>query len=908
MTNPSITPWANGTTIYTVTGSSFAAVDIRLSDLANSPASVTLTAPAGATVHAIRDPGAWNAAETALLTGGAWVGGPLLLGGQWNLQLMPGGAVTDPATITLDDPDGTNPTGTLRLIFRNLAGAAASVEKSGGFQSIDRVLADPSISSKQVTSVQPVKELDNVTIGAMVEATQSVNPGAMPPLSALPPIVSIWSPDPANPAAVGSFMSPGATASFTAPAAYANLNLNFLLKSAYDLDGGGLGSMTNPANQDVLQVTVNTVTHGMVLVLDRSGSMGSNFGPGVTRWDAAVRAGHAWLDLFRAFRPGNLHKAGIVTFEHDTCGWTPATAADVTLRDPTTGAPAMSMSSLSGFGDVAQLNLGNFDSCTPIGDALIKAWEAIGAGLLAGSGGKKASVLLLTDGYENSGRVTIAANQGAAATTFAADRATPAHAFANGLIGNRLFTLAIGQQVDQARLNNLGAGFYQMTNDATQMLPAFAQMIGAVLDAQPAMPLAGVTDPGNPPNALYYPASAGEQNVAFLVPWSSATDDLSVGWRQQGSVGVFTTVNPAGAGVQYYQRQTHGLLVANIQTVTGGSLATEWRVQHIAGGVAQPLTDQQVSCIVDLVVKAEPSFDKPQYFIGEPIKLSCRISHGGSLVTGASIGIDVARPGEGLGTFLSTHAARYKDMKEPPTSQSKDPPKDKGLMHATLLKLLGMDDLPVVTPPDFKLYDDGAHGDGAADDGDYAETFTDTVKEGTYTFRYRIEGTLPDGSRYSRLFVRSTWVGVKPDPGHLGAVWTVLANPPQGMIGNLLTFTPKTKSGEYLGPFQTDVIKLSVAGGSFDGPLVDNIDGSYSQRVVYRDGRGPIVSIEIQGVAMDPTGPWFDGSSLLGGGGGDAIVSAIATVLRRFLNPFGCALLLIVLVLLLIWLVLIHLH
>ncbi|HEX8573135.1 MAG TPA: vWA domain-containing protein [Allosphingosinicella sp.] len=886
MPNPTITPWGGATTTYTVNGSSFAAVDIRLSDIENSPASLILTAPNGATVHAIRDPGAWSDAGTALLTGGAWVGGPLLLGGQWNVQITPGGAVTDPATIIFDDPDGTNPTGTLRLVFRGLTGQL-TIEKAGGIQSIDRVLANPSILNAGVTSVLPVKELDAVTLGATTQATQSFNPMPSPALSALPPIVSAWNPQPANPAAVGNFMSAGNTASFDAPAAYSNLVLNFRLRSVHDLDGTGLASMTNPGNEEILPVTVNTVTHGMVLVLDRSGSMGSNFGPGVSRWDAAVRAAHAWLDLFRAFRPGNLHKAGIVTFEHDTCGWTPATATDVTLRDPSSGAVAMSMSALSGFGDVAQLNLGNVDSCTPIGDALIKAWEAIGSGLLGGSGGKKASVLLLTDGYENSGRVTIAANQGAAATTFAIDRATSGHAFANNLIGNRLFTLAVGQQVDQQRLNNLGAGFYHMSTDATQMLPAFVQMIGSVLEAQEAMPIVVGNDPDNPTNALYYPASAGEQQIAFLVPWDSATDELSVGWRV-GSSGAFTAVNPAGSGVQYYQRQGHGLMVASIQTVTGQALATEWRVRHMVGNVAQPLNNAEVSCIIDLMVKAEPSFDKPQYFIGDEIRLNCRISHGGGRVTGATIGIDVARPGEGLGTFLATNAERYKATKEPPTGQSADPPKGKGQMHATLLNIFGMNDLPVVTPPDFKLHDDGAHGDGAADDGDYSGVFTDTVKEGTYTFRYRIEGKLPDGSNYSRMFVRSTWVGVKPDPGLLNAVWKSVEVP--NGVGSLVTFTPKTKSGEYLGPFQSDVIEITVSRGKFDGDLVDNLDGSYSQKVIHEDGRDPIVSIDIQGVRMDPTGPGLGGSGTLGGDGKNCWklwVAACRCTFRAILRALG---------------------
>ena len=863
MPNPTITPWAPGAT-FTVSGSTFIAADIRLSDIANAPISLTVTAPAGATVHVVRDPAGWNTAETELLGAGGWAAGLISLGGAWDVTIAPGGAVTNPATITVADPTGTHPGGTLRLLFRSLAGANAVVEPAGGTLSIDRVIANPSIVNPQVTSGLPVEELDSVTLGATVQATQSVNPAPASPLAALPPIASVWAPEAANPAAVGAFMSAGATASFNAPAAYQALILSFRLSAVYNLDGTGVASLTNPRNEHVLAVTVTTIAHGMVVVLDRSGSMGASFGGGLSRWDAAVRAAHAWLDLFRAFRPGAEHKAGIVTFEHDSCGWTTATNDDVTLRNPASGAAAATMSSLSGFGDAAQLVLGDVQSCTPIGDALVKAFQEMGEGMLAGSGGKKGSVLLLTDGYENSGRVTIAATKGSAVTTFGVERITQPLAFANGLIGDRLFTLAVGSQVDADRLNDLGAGFYQLANKANEILPAFAEMLGDVLDAQPMVPTASVNDPDNPPHSLYFQVLAGEQSVAFLVPWTAAADNLSVGWRTQGSAASFATVNPVAAGVEYFRRQGHGLLVATIATVTGASAATEWRLQHISGGAAQPMTDADALCMIDLVLKAEVAFDKRQYFIGDTIDLSCRISHGGARVTGATIAVDVARPGEGLGTFLATNADQYKRLgHDLPRDIAKagDQFKGKGLMHAALLHILQMDQLPIVLPPTLKLFDDGSHGDGAADDGDYANGFTDTAKEGTYTFRFRIEGALPDGSRFSRLFVRSTWVGVRPDPSLLGVVWLGLEDLPFGIFGHLMTFKPKTASGELLGPFRADVINMSLFGGSFDGDLIDNLDGSYSRRVMYQGGQKPVVSIDIYGEKMEPTGPFVGGGT-----------------------------------------------
>ncbi|HEX4694627.1 vWA domain-containing protein [Sphingomonas sp.] len=851
MPNPTITPWAPGAS-FSISGSTFAAVDVTLSDIANAPATLTLTMPANATIAAYRDPASWSAAGTPILNLGAWVAGPILLDGQWTVTITPGAAATDPANVTIEDQDGSNPNGTLRLIVRNLSGTAM-VEPGGGTLSIDRILADPSITGAQVTSGLPVEELANVMLGATVARTESKNGAAT--LSPPPAIVSGWLPDAANPVAVSGFSSGGSTASFTAPAAYAALNLNFIVTGAYNLDGSGLGSASNPRNTAQLGIAVQTVTHGMLLVLDRSGSMGAAFGAGQTRWTAAVRAAHAWLDLFRALRPNGAHKAGIVTFEHGSCGWKSAAAmGEITLRDPANAAIAGSMMPLTPFGDVAELVLGAPQTCTPIGDALVAGFQAVDAGLNAGSDTKRASVLLLTDGYENSGNVTIAATVGSAAQTFTQVRPGLG---ANALIGDRLFTVAVGQQVDADRLNALGNGFYQMTEDTKQLLPAFAEMIGKVLDAQPVMPVNTIVDPDAAtfPNALYFPMSSGEQKVVFLVPWSDQNDKISVAWRTQGTAASFTAVNP-GAGVSTYRRKGHGVTVIDIPAVTGGTAATEWRMQHQnMNGAAQPMTNDSALCMADLKLKAEVAFDRPQYFIGDPIALSCGLINGGAPVSGATIHLDIARPGEGLGTFLGTNAARFKAMlRELPSDITKSPDhyKDKGLMHAALLHGLQLDRLPEVNAPDPGL------AEGAP--GHYAAAFTDTAKEGTYTFRWRVEGTLPDGSRFTRVIVRSTWVGVRPDPALLGTIW---ASTPSGWT---MTFKPQTASGELLGPFRADTIEMTVAHGSFDGEIVDHLDGSYSRNVLNgADGRQPVVSITIYGTPMNPANPGLDDTKGMAG-------------------------------------------
>jgi hypothetical protein len=433
-----------------------------------------------------------------------------------------------------------------------------------------------------------------------------------------------------------------------------------------------------------------------------------------------------------------------------------------------------------------------------------------------------------------------------------------------------------------------------------------------------------LTDPSPPTNPIYFQIPTGEQRVALLVPWPSATHNLRVAWREQATNAAFTSLagtDPAVVG--YFRRQFHGLMTVDLTVLldSGTPPATDWRIQHVdAGEVAQPLTDADVLCMVDLLTKAEIVFDKPQYFTGDTIRLGCRIRTGGAAVAGATVGVDVARPGEGLGTFLSVNATTFQKlaaagklagervdvpMTHGPTThiprgtsrkqrRNPDPDPPKGVMFRTLLAAHKMDALPVIVPPAFDLHDDGAHGDGAQDDGEYANTFGDTVKEGTYTFRFRIEGTLPDGSRFSRLFVRSTWVGVKPDPAATTVLWTAATGLPPGLSGQVLTVTPMSASGEYLGPFRADVIQLGVTQGTLDGALVDNLDGSYSQRVLWGRGERPVVSVDVNGFPLWPTRPepgrpgGGDGGTGDGPGGGDGEPGDLDDCFRLLCEALRC--------------------
>lgn len=852
MPNPIINPdvWAAATP-FSISNSTYVALDIALADIDAASGQAILTVPAGATVIAIRDPLNWTAPGTTLLSGGVWIAVTALA--DWSLTVTPGVMATDPATLSLSSAT-SGASGRLRLVISGIVGTL-SAEPAGGDLSIDRILATPTILNAQVTAPPlPAHEHDNVAISASVSHSKVENPAPNPIPPAPPPILSAWSPDPANPIAIPSFLSTGASATFTAPPVYAATPVNFTLKAALDLAANAAFDPADPFTIATLgPVSIEMANYGMVLVLDRSGSMGESLGGGMSKWQAATQAAHAWADLFRAFRPGAGHLVGVVTFENNSPGWTLSSPTDVTFRNPSTGAAIagpLPMAPLSGFDNVTTWDLGNDQTSTPIGDGLVKAWTAVGTQLAPGDRG---AVILMTDGYENAGAVTIAATQGAASAKFSDVRV--GLSAANALIGPRLYTLAVGTQVDDDRLNALGP-FVQITNSVDEIKGAFAQWLGEVLHADPAMPQPPLAaDPDAPANALYYRVSTGERVLALLGQWNSVTDALRIGHRPQGSAAAFTLLAP-GAGVTVIKRSTHGLTRVDLTALLGpGAPASEWRLQHVnAASTAQPGLVDRALVMVDLVTKVEVGFTQPHFFVGEPIGLETRIYSAGVAVTDATVLVDSARPGESLGTYLTQNAARYKQRRGDIPRSKTDPGKGKGLMVQGLFRMDNIDNLPILNASGLRLFDDGAHGDGLIDDGFYANVFNDTEKEGTYTFRFRVEGKLADGSQFARVFVRSTWVGLRPDPGQLGAVWTLLTDANVTPARSQLILMPMFRE-EYLGPFRGDAIDLKVYGGTLDGALIDREDGSYQATVIHDKGATPTVSVSIWGQPMAPTMP-----------------------------------------------------
>lgn len=200
-------------------------------------------------------------------------------------------------------------------------------------------------------------------------------------------------------------------------------------------------------------------------------------------------------------------------------------------------------------------------------------------------------------------------------------------------------------------------------------------------------------------------------------------------------------------------------------------------------GVSVPDTGEAyiVSVAVDADVTMAMFFDRDQYHLGEPIKVSVSLSDRVSPITGATVVVEVTPPG-------GSRAAMVNYVDGLRTSPGKKSPLDIP-DFSTWVEFNGdlvPPDSPAVTrsaatrspSTPIVLYDDGLHGDGAANDGVYAAFYTETTVSGSYTFTAYVSGQTNTGEDFTREMEQATYVTsapsnllvVSPSSGDLGTL------------------------------------------------------------------------------------------------------------------------------------------
>jgi Mg-chelatase subunit ChlD len=574
----------------------------------------------------------------------------------------------------------------------------------------------------------------------------------------------------------------------------------------------------------------------LALVLDRSGSMAGD------RWANAVIAAEILASVFVTMR-ASVHpedRLALLVFDDTTCSWHAAPIASSIQ-------PALALSSIAdAANELTSVPFGAPGACTPIGDALLKAVDDFAAAGVAED--PHFTVVLLTDGYENSGTVIVDPNTPQAAGTqrFAVARQAGPRFAVNAAMS--LYTIGFGATVQEDVLDALAVGSggaYAKLTQIDQLREALGQMAAFA---------AGVQCPAVEPAAAgagerVVKIGAGARRIAFsvLVPAAVPGDVVELSYLSAAGgnpVAVAGAVTAFGA---------HVFVAVDVAALFGGDesavAATEWHIVRKNGNSPVPIADGELLAFEDLFIRADVVFDRDRYDTGDPIGLTCRIRAGDDPVLDARVHAELARPGESLGSFLATGGSEYR----PPRPQPPDPNAPKAQMISTLLRRAGRTELPVVTPG--PVFEDGSaelvDADGT---GDYRNRFIDTDTEGSYAWRFTINGRLADGSEFSRLLVVSRWVGVSVDPDAT-RVDVAPLEPDERFERWAVTVYPRDRRGQQLGPFRPADVRFDTDTAAFEvevpesgrgvvyplpdgGVILSRYDGGYTR--VLRSPRGVV--------------------------------------------------------------------
>ncbi len=461
----------------------------------------------------------------------------------------------------------------------------------------------------------------------------------------------------------------------------------------------------------------------------------------------------------------------------------------------------------------------------------------------------------------------------------------------NELLGNnvRVFTIGFGRpaDVDHPLLEGLADGttppdypptgsnfptsqFYDVTTAAFDPLtwdPATALMktylailadaLGLVIGPDPS----GTIPAGGMKN-FEVSLTEHDKRVSFFVGWvTSQPNRLSLTVRSSDGQEVPKTE----PGVSFHQAGTYQVLTVHESFLKqAGKVGSKpWQVVIAGPSQADKEEPYFYTVLMDSALKMRVAFDKPSYATGERMTLTAALTEQDKPVTGLKqVTMTVSGPEEGRGNWFVQHPVGKEELNKVPEQIAKErlSPRQRMARYLTDVKKVPFPSR--TSPVQIRLYDDGSHGDATAGDGVYTGQYDQTAKEGTYAFYVQAAGQTGGGRAFVRENTLQKYLMVNVAPEHVAIDVAPPTKIDRRWVRHRITVTPKDALGNFLGPGYAAAIRLTSTEGNFVGTMQDNLDGTYSQPLVWPaqvDLKPADLSVDLRyyrpAAAGAPTGP-----------------------------------------------------
>jgi hypothetical protein len=548
--------------------------------------------------------------------------------------------------------------------------------------------------------------------------------------------------------------------------------------------------------QDFLTEPLPLRDVNVVAVFDRSGSMSLSGLSGTPKIQEARQAAALFISLLRTTAS---HQAGLVSFST-----TPA--LDFGL------APVNATNKNTLIGPVPPGNSGVVGALSPggsttIGGGLRTAQRQLPA---PGPTTNTPAILLMTDGLQNT---------------------PPMIEEVEAELGEtRLCIIGFGSEANLdgpllTRLARAHDGLYTRAGEGLELKKFFVLCFGNIFETGISLDPISVIPAGATEAEAIRLGVCGEESLTVVLGWEHAEAGL-----------ILSLVTPAGdtitqstPGVEGSSGDTWAYL--RLQLPLNGQRDGNWQVR-----VSRPGGDPEFSpsvaerFFVTSVIDGGPYF-RPlgprRYYTGDVINPLVRLLEPSGAKVAANVTVEVERPQAGTGNILTE------------TSLQDGQTIDGDSLDARSSTLIALEQeqagslIPTATES-FPLFDDGDHQDGAFEpDGVFGNPLEELARfEGNYTFR--AQAVFGEVCTTSRETSWSVYVSVGIDPNATEVESQTVTTLPDGRERVQITFTPRDRYANYLGPGRLGSFEVAGQPGSeLSGGVRDVGDGSYVQEVVW---------------------------------------------------------------------------
>ena len=629
----------------------------------------------------------------------------------------------------------------------------------------------------------------------------------------------------------------------------------------------------NPAaaHNKKASLTAKAAQVEVVMVLDISGSMAyTPDGSAVAvaesdaRWGKLKVAAKQFLDLLADFG-GGMGRVAIILFPDLAVADTPRIGSSKVLQ-AAIAIPA-DTSALQTLLDVQGPQAGH--GWTPIGHGI-----GNGMGTTAGSFGQfqgapnnafnRRVMVVMSDGGHNADPPHPNIFYGAGPTSFTGKLVRP-YTVAYGDPG------AISWPPDHALMQTIGAEDTGEYFDAgaddlgMDLLKNFRAALTQGLALDPTSDPSGVLTAGAPEVRRHIAILPYDTKVSFVVSWGTFDEErIGVQLITPNCELITPAVAKADPHIAYHAHERYA-----IYTVDSNYLANtaapqdprygDWTLIITAGSLeGSDRETYEYEVITESRLRMRLDFDRARYYAGDTIGISARLTLDGAPITGATVTLRLEAPGQFIDNWLAGVVVTAQEYEKASTELAGADVTPLAIKAHAIKQIKGLDYAVIRRPRTIAMTDP----DGT---GVYSATISSSSVPGAYKFHVTAIGQTDEGIAFRREKQANQYLDVRPDPLFtlVDIVYALIEDDDERVHVADVRVWPRDRFGN-VKLIQGDLenrLAIAVQGAEFSGPLVNNLDASYSRPIRYLPGSRPTISVAVEGedvVKSTPIAPVAD--------------------------------------------------